>query len=525
MSYQVLARKYRPVNFAQLKGQESLVRTLVHAIQRNKIAHAFLLTGTRGVGKTTTARIVAKTINCIDLQQNKHSIEACGHCINCKAYAGENHPDLIEVDAASKTGVNDIREIIENANYVPILAQYKVYIIDEVHMLSNSAFNALLKTLEEPPSYIKFIFATTDPKKIPLTVISRCQRFDLRRLSIVELVTHFKEICSFEKIKYEEAALKLIAMHSYGSVRDGLSLLDQVILHIQDDEKVSIGKVEGLLGITSSILIYQLFNLLVIGNTEQAIIMINELYNKGSEPLSMVEDLLSACNIVAKVQILNDFLQNNHYLSDVECELVSNIAKKINGRSLAILWQMLLKGFEEISKSTYDIQALEMLIIRIGCLADLPTPAEIIASHSDYLVSSNKIPAELLVIKNDDMMVEFKKIIEHFLSNKEMILYHQLKSEVAVVSYSYGKIEAKLQGNIPKDFIAQVVARLNKWTNNKWQFISISDTMKVGQTVIEYDQVISTNKKRDISKHSIVGNVLKAFPGATVENIRNTSIE
>ncbi len=514
MNYQVLARKYRPTNFAQLKGQDSLVTTLTHAIKDNKVAHAFLLTGVRGIGKTTSARLIAKTINCTDLQINNSGIEACGKCANCKAFIDEHHPDIIEVDAASKTGINDIREIIENARYAPILAQYKVYIIDEIHMLSTSAFNALLKTLEEPPGHIKFIFATTEVKKIPLTIISRCQRFDLRRFTVDELVSHLQDICRQEKINFDDSALKLIALHSEGSVRDSLSLLDQVILHSKEDDKINESQVQNLLGITGIILIYQLFDLIVSGKTEQAILFANDLYYKGSEPLSMIEDLLTVCNTISKAQIIANFLNNNSQLSDGECNLVKDLAKKIDKRGLAILWQMLLKGFEEISKSSHAIQALEMVIIRICCLADMPTPEEIITGQT-------LSPAKPKIVSSN-MMEGFKKIANMFLENKEMILHNQLKSDIAIIACESGKIEARIIDSLPKDFSSKIISKLNSWTDQNWQFIIVTASKEGGQSLAEYEKELISNKRDQLIKTDIVDGVLKAFPGATIDSIIKT---
>jgi DNA polymerase-3 subunit gamma/tau len=515
VNYQVLARKYRPTSFAQLKGQSSLVTTLTHAIKNNKVAHAFLLTGVRGIGKTTTARIIAKTINCTDLQINDDAVEACDKCPNCLAFIGEHHPDVIEVDAASKTGINDIREIIENANYAPILAQYKVYIIDEIHMLSTSAFNALLKTLEEPPGHVKFIFATTEVKKLPLTIISRCQRFDLRRFNVDELVAHLQYICREEKIEIEDSALKLIALHSDGSVRDSLSLLDQVILHAKNQGRIDESQVQNLLGITGMILIYQLFDLIISGKTERAILFANDLYHKGSEPLSMLEDLLAACNIISKAQIITDFLNNNSQLSDSECLLVKDLAKKIDKRDLAILWQMFLKGFEEVSKSNNSIQALEMIIIRICCLADMPSLEEVISGQAHVVTPKPKLEV-------GDVMVEFKKIADMFLEHKEMILHSQLKSDIAVLAFEPERIEVRLIDNLPKDFAAKVISKLNDWTDQNWQFIIATGAKEGGQTLAEYEEMVLLNKKDQLSKTDIVDGILKAFPGATIDNIIKT---
>ena len=521
MNYQVLARKYRPQNFCQLKGQESLVTTITHAIKDNKIAHAFLLTGIQGIGKTTTARIIAKTINCTNLGSD---LVPCGTCHNCSNFASESHPDIIELDAASKTGIDDIREIIESANYAPILAKYKVYIIDEVHMLSTSAFNALLKTLEEPPAHVKFIFATTEAKKIPLTIVSRCQRFDLRRLTASELQLHLEEICKLEKVQFAESALKLIALHSNGSVRDSLSLLDQIILHTNDEQRIDEELVLRLLGIGDIIEIYKLFDLLIEAKTEAAINMVGNFYYSGTNPLAIVEDLLSVCNQVSKAKILSDFTTNNNSMTEMQLESIAKLATKTDMRGLAILWQMLFKGFEEVAKASNDIQALEMLIMRIGCLADLPTPQEVVESSSSLTQKSHAAGGLRVKPESDcsvsmDCLAQFKSTASLFLQNKEMILYHHLRSDVEIIKFATGRVEIRLLPNAPRDLATRVVTKLNLWTGAVWQFIIIADQTALGLTLEEYEQQLLAAHKQNIKKTAIMGDVMNAFPGAVIENI------
>ncbi|MCH2038142.1 MAG: DNA polymerase III subunit gamma/tau, partial [Rickettsiales bacterium] len=295
--YKVLARKYRPALFADLIGQEALVRTLSNAIRTNRIAHAFLLTGIRGVGKTTTARIIARALNCTDESKVKgETVEPCGRCDNCIAIKNDRHPDVIEMDAASRTGVGDIREIIESVKYLPNTAEYKIYIIDEVHMLSNSAFNALLKTLEEPPKHVKFIFATTEIRKIPVTIISRCQRFDLKRIGFEQLSSHLKNICEKEGAAIEEPALQLITKAAEGSVRDSLSLLDQAISYMDAGQPISESIVRNMLGTNDKTVLFDLFEKTLGNQLPEALKQLSQMYDNGHDPVMILQDLLEITN-------------------------------------------------------------------------------------------------------------------------------------------------------------------------------------------------------------------------------------
>ncbi|MBY0408183.1 MAG: DNA polymerase III subunit gamma/tau [Rickettsiales bacterium] len=381
MEYRVLARKYRPTNFDDLIGQDVLVQTLSNAIKTGRIAHAFLLTGIRGVGKTTTARIIARALNCIGPDgQGGATIAPCGVCPNCKMIAEDRHVDILEMDAASHTGVGDIRELIDTVRYLPTSARYKIYIIDEVHMLSGSAFNALLKTLEEPPPHVKFIFATTEARKIPVTILSRCQRFDLKRIGLEMLAAHLARITEKEGITAEDEALKLIAVAAEGSVRDALSLLDQAIartLEIDGKTLVTTAAVRTMIGSADKSATFRLLEKLLNSDTPAALEEIQAQYTAGSDPLLMVQDALETTHLITRVKVSPAALEDVS-LSESDRTQAKTFAEKLTMPVLTRLWQMLLKGITEVKLAPQPLSALEMLAVRVAYAAQLPTPAEAI---------------------------------------------------------------------------------------------------------------------------------------------------
>ena len=388
-TYQVLARKYRPQSFDDLIGQDVLVQTLTNSIKSERIAHAFVLTGIRGVGKTTTARIIAKALNCISPEaDNKPTIKPCGVCEQCMSISDDRNQDILEMDAASHTGVNDIREIIENVKYKPISARFKVYIIDEVHMLSNSAFNALLKTLEEPPEHVKFIFATTEIRKIPITILSRCQRFDLKRVSVEDLMKHYENVTNKESYKINSEALKLIAKAASGSVRDGLSILDQAISLSEGTVTEEI--VRQMLGTQDSENLYNLFKSIAGSNTEQSLKTIQDMYSKGSDPLLIAQDLLEVCYIITKVKLSEQSLKT---LSETEATLAQEISSTLEISNISQLWMMLTKGLSEIKNSSMPLEALEMMIIRVCYASGLPSIENLIKQNAlnDNSAANNQV--------------------------------------------------------------------------------------------------------------------------------------
>jgi len=374
--YRVLARKYRPQTFAEVIGQEAMVRTLSNAIAGGRIAHAFMLTGVRGVGKTTTARIIARALNCIGPDgAGGPTISPCGECVHCRSIAEDRHVDVIEMDAASRTGVDDIRDLTEGVRYRPVSARYKVYIIDEVHMLSKNAFNALLKTLEEPPPDVKFVFATTEVHKVPVTVLSRCQRFSLRRVPIEQLVAHYRQIAAAEAVEIAPAALGLIARAADGSVRDGLSLLDQAIA-------LSAGTIEeaavrDMLGIADRGLVFDLFETVLKGDAADAVERMESLYQGGADPLTVMQDLLELTHFVTRLKLAPEAGAGDP-LEEGERERAGPLAAALSMPALARAWQMLLKGIEEVQLAPAPAQAAEMVLIRLAYVADLPAPADLV---------------------------------------------------------------------------------------------------------------------------------------------------
>ena len=374
--YVVLARKYRPQNFEDLLGQDALVQTLTNAIQNNRLHHAYILTGIRGVGKTTTARLIARALNCTGADgKGGPTIHPCGVCDNCKAIAAGRHMDVMELDAASHTGVDDIRELLDSARYAPTNARYKVYIIDEVHMLSKGAFNALLKTLEEPPAHVKFIFATTEIRKVPVTILSRCQRFDLQRLSVETLTQLFTKILANENITAETEALDIIAKAADGSARDGLSLLDQAI--VLSNGNINTDVVKKMLGLADRSQTLTLFENLVNGNMEAVLKDISEQYTNGATPMIVLQDLINITHDLAKVKIIPALL-NSTSLSEIEKKTFATLSTSCSLAVLSKIWQMLIKGISEINMAPSAVEALEMILLRVAYSASLPTPYEIL---------------------------------------------------------------------------------------------------------------------------------------------------
>lgn len=408
-SYLVLARKYRPQNFDELVGQEVLVTTLSNAITNNRLHHAYILTGIRGVGKTTTARIIAKTLNCLNIDATKNA-KACDLCDNCRAIAASKHQDVIEIDAASRTGVDDIREIIDSIAYSPVMAKYKIYIIDEVHMLSNSAFNALLKTLEEPPAHVKFIFATTEIRKVPITILSRCQRFDLRRLDEKEIEVHLETILKKENFEAEKQALELIAKMSEGSVRDSLSLLDQALASNNHQKFLSVQLVEKMLGLTDKIQTIELFENLLQGDFLSALKNFSEFYSYSSDVLQLIHDLLEITHKTTSVKLVQDYKPEGY--SKFQHEKIAEIAAKISLNSLTRIWQMLGKGISEINSSTSPKMAFEMLMVRICHMIALPNLQQVLLSVDEAQNPVAQKSSEINDLKSDDLVNEILRNFE-----------------------------------------------------------------------------------------------------------------
>ncbi|MCP5367214.1 MAG: DNA polymerase III subunit gamma/tau [Hyphomicrobiales bacterium] len=379
--YQVLARKYRPADFDALIGQEAMVRTLTNAIDSGRLAHAFILTGVRGVGKTTTARIIARALNCVGPDGAGGPTPApCGVCEHCRAIAEDRHVDVMEMDAASRTGVDDIRELIDGVRYRPTSARFKVYIIDEVHMLSRNAFNALLKTLEEPPEHVKFIFATTEIRKVPVTVLSRCQRFDLRRIDLAVLAAHFRKVTDAEGADVSDGALNLIARAADGSVRDGLSLLDQAIAHAAG--QVTEDQVRDMLGLADRTRTFDLLDAVMGGDPAAALDMVAEQYTAGADPAVVLEDMLELTHWLTRIKVVPAAAARAG-VPEAESVRGAAMAGKLPMAALTRAWQMLLKGLGECRQAPSPLQAAEMVLIRLAYAADLPTPEEALKALGD----------------------------------------------------------------------------------------------------------------------------------------------
>ncbi len=386
--YQVLARKYRPKKLSELIGQEVLVRTLTNAIKKNRVPHAFVLTGIRGVGKTSTARIIARSLLCNENGRAEPSLDPCGECENCKSISNDNHVDVIEVDAASRTGVNDIREIIDQVNYAPVMGRHKIYIIDEVHMLSKSAFNALLKTLEEPPEHVKFIFATTEIRKIPVTIISRCMRFDLPRVDAKKLSEHFKKIAEIEGAEIDSEALSLIAAASEGSVRDGLSLLDQAIA-VSAEEKITSDSVSKMLGLSDRTKIYDLVKNVIEGEFDNSLNSLEEIYSNGTDGFVILKDLQAIIHNLTLFAV-SPKLMEERVVTEFEVKKSKEILEIADVRVLSRLWQILAKGIEEARICQNSYMALEMIIVKACYASNLPTPKDILEKLENSSTSTNE---------------------------------------------------------------------------------------------------------------------------------------
>lgn len=532
--YVVLARKYRPQNFEDLLGQDALVQTLTNAIKNNRLHHAYILTGIRGVGKTTTARLIAKALNCTGLDgKGGPTIHPCGVCENCKAIAAGRHIDVMELDAASRTGVDDIREILDGVRYKPTNARYKIYIIDEVHMLSKNAFNALLKTLEEPPAHVKFIFATTEIRKVPVTVLSRCQRFDLQRLTIEDLTKLFNKIVAAENLKAEDEALHMIAKAADGSARDGLSLLDQAISLGAGVVKTDI--VKEMIGLADRSQTFELFEKLVLGDTKETIIKLQEQYKHGANPTTLLQDLINITHLLAKTKLVPSFV-NDPSLSEAEKELCQRLGAKVSIAVLSKMWQMMIKGLGELQVAPVQIDALEMILIRIAYSASLPTPYELLndvkknsnLSLSRPAAAATSAPApvfrEAPAAEPDSELSDTPKFqafdrltdLVNYLEQKKMPLAeYALKNDVSVSEFSNGFIKMTVSEKIHPDFILNLHKILTEATGLTWK-IELSRGA-LGVTLADLERAAEEEEKRNIMEYPLVKAIMAEFKGAKIE--------
>jgi DNA polymerase-3 subunit gamma/tau len=565
LPYHVLARKYRPRDFATLVGQDAMVRTLRNAIESGRLAHAFMLTGVRGVGKTTTARIIARALNCVGRDgKSGPTVDPCGVCEHCTAITEDRHVDVIEKDAATHTGVDDVRELIEGVRYRPVSARYKVYIIDEVHMLSNNAFNALLKTLEEPPPHVKFIFATTELRKVPVTVLSRCQRFDLRRVPPDVLQAHFNRIAAQEKVEIAPEAVVLIARAADGSVRDGLSLLDQAIAH--GAGVVDAAQVREMLGLADRGRIFDLLQAAFRGKAADSLAVLTDLYDAGADPVIVLQDLLDLVHWLTRLKITPEIAANAPDLERVRGrEMIENLSMA----TLTRAWQMLLKGLQETLAAPSPIHAAEMALIRLCYAAELPAPADLVrqlqgngagggplrgngsgdgggtavagrgigtAPGSGPVASAgghgsaalarapqaiDTAPAPRAEASRPEPRPEpkgFADVVALFESRREPVLVHHLVHHVHLVRCEPGRLEFRPVGKAPPNLAARVATLLGEWTGRRWVALVSNDPGEA--TLAEQRAAHDDARRAKAMEHPMVQAVLAAFPGAQLEAVR-----
>ena len=557
IGYQVLARKYRPATFEDLIGQDAMVRTLKNAFLADRIAHAFVLTGIRGTGKTTTARIVAKGINCIGLDgTGGPTTEPCGACDMCTSISKGRHVDVIEMDAASNTGVANIREIIDSVHYRAASARFKIYIIDEVHMLSTGAFNALLKTLEEPPEHVKFIFATTEIRKIPVTVLSRCQRFDLRRIEPEVMIAHLEKIADLEEVKVAGDALALIARGAEGSVRDAMSLLDQVIAHGVGETTAD--QVRAMLGLADRGRVLDLFDLVMGGDAAGALEELSGQYAEGADPVAVLRDLAEVTHWVSVIKISPQAADDPTVGPDERTRGLA-AAQDLPMRAMTRMWQMLLKALEEISIAPNAMMAAEMAIIRLTHVAELPSPEELVRklrsqpmnppsgggnssgptmqAGSGTVERSGTIggtpsgsPVAMIVgggqvqvsLPNEsqalDRFIRFDQVIDLIRSKRDMKLLMEVESSVRLSKYSPGRIEFQPTETAPPDLAARLAQRLQIWTGVRWGVSVVSEGG--GETVVEQKAAQRSDLVGRAMQHPLVAAALLRFPGSEIHEIK-----
>lgn len=545
-SYLVLARKYRPENFSTFIGQEAMVQTLKNAFSSNRIAHAFMLTGVRGVGKTTTARILARALNFEDDSGARPSLDLETEGKHCRSIIESRHVDVIEMDAASHTGIDDIREIIDSVRYGPVSAPYKVFIIDEVHMLSKAAFNGLLKTLEEPPPYVKFIFATTEIRKVPITILSRCQRFDLRRVDPETLQTYLGGILEKEGISFEPDALQLIIRAGEGSVRDNLSLMDQAIAHSGGDIKAE--TVRQMLGLADRALTLDLFETLMKGDAASVLEQLRHQYDAGADAATIVTDLAATTHLVTRLKVVPG-ADKDPVLTPDEKTRGKEMAQKLNIRVLSRTWQILNKGIAEINNAHDAVQAAEMVLIRLAYAADLPTPDELIKKLGDLpagasapapsappsrpsggggamqaasgaarvqAVSVNHAPQPSPVQKPTMSLNSFAEIVALCGEKRELVLKHALETNVSPISVADGRIEIALTPEADQSVASKLSQKLKEWTNRPW-LVTVSK-QKANDTIRLQRDREAQNKLDKAMQDPSVKAIIAAFPGARLVN-------
>jgi DNA polymerase-3 subunit gamma/tau len=563
--YRVLARKYRPRNFEELIGQEPMVRTLRNAIAAGRLAHAFILTGVRGVGKTTTARIIAKALNYAGPDGAAGpTADLADDCDHCRAIDEGRHPDVIEMDAASRTGVDDIREIIEGVRYKPSSARYKVYIIDEVHMLSRNAFNALLKTLEEPPEHVKFIFATTEIRKVPVTVLSRCQRFDLRRVDIATLTGHFAAIAGKEGASVDDAALGMIARAADGSVRDGLSLLDQAVAHAGPEGAVGEAEVRDMLGLADREQVFDLLDALFAGKPDVALGLFGDMYVAGADPGTVIADLLELVHWLTRIKVTPAVVEAAG-VPELERTRGTAMADGLSMPVLTRAWQLLLKGLGEVQHAINPQQAAEMVLVRLAFAAELPDPGTLLRKlEKDTAAAPASAPAaapapapaapqaaapqattptpiraappseaapapapapepaaEPAASDTAPALADFPAVVALFKARREARFYAELYNNVRLVRFEQGRIELVLEPHAVDRLANRVGELLSEWTGRRWVVVVNTETAAPADpSLADQDKAAEAARKEDAAAHPAVREILAAFPDASIRAVR-----
>ncbi|WP_424965444.1 DNA polymerase III subunit gamma/tau [Dinoroseobacter sp. S375] len=559
--YQVLARKYRPATFADLIGQDAMVRTLRNAFQADRIAQAFMMTGIRGTGKTTTARIIAKGMNCTGPDgAGGPTTDPCGQCDNCRGIMAGQHVDVIEMDGASQTKIDDIRaNVLDSVHYAPASARYKIFIIDEVHMLSTSAFNALLKTLEEPPAHVKFIFATTEIRKVPVTVLSRCQRFDLRRIEPEVMIAHLRRISDLEKAEIAEDALALITRAAEGSVRDAMSLLDQAISHGAGETTAE--QVRAMLGLADRGRVMDLFDLVMRGDAAGALTELSAQYSDGADPMAVLRDLAEVTHWVSVIKITPEAAEDPTVSPD-ERARGQAAAEALPMRAMTRMWQMLLKALEEVAISPNAMMAAEMAIIRLTHVADLPSPEDLVRKLQNTPVPPGPAgggapapqggggttarartqqggaapagggvsaqgaagPALAMAAPAEDALARygrFQDVVELIRTRRDVKLLVEIEGGLRLASYSPGRIEFAPTESAPRDLAPRLAQRLQTWTGVRWAVSVVSEAD--APTIAETRDAEKLEQEKAALAHPMVAAVFAAFPKAKITEIRSHS--
>jgi DNA polymerase-3 subunit gamma/tau len=533
-AYQVLARKYRPRTFEDLIGQEAMVRTLTNAFSTGRIAHAFMLTGVRGVGKTTTARLLARALNNETETIDRPSLTLTAHGRHDAAIMAGQHMDVMEMDAASHTGVNDIRDILESVRYAPVEARYKVYVLDEVHMLSTQAFNALLKTLEEPPPHAKFIFATTEIRKVPVTILSRCQRFDLRRVEPEILVDHLGRIAEREGMKIEQDALALISRAAEGSVRDGLSLLDQALVQAERGQMVKTETVRDMLGLADRSQTIALFESVMAGRTPEALENFRTLYGFGADPVQVTNDLLEHCHAASVAKMLGP---NATRLPNDQAQKLAALGAAIPAATLSRTWQMLLKALDEVRRAPNPADAVEMAIVRLAYAADLPGPEEALKRLQSGEPfgggsaprgggggggggggTSAQLAARPVMAPALPDPQSFEQVVALIGEKREVGLQMDVERFVKPVSFKPGAIVYESVEGAPVELARRLAGRLREWTGRTW--LIAANGQGGGETLIERQKKERAAEREKVETDPFIKAVLLAFPGAKLGEIK-----